>query len=470
MSYKLLSVPNGYSTDVALVIAPYVDLVFLKDLVARLNPARLCLLVDDAIQPEALHKIRDCRRRGFDIEVRVARATGLMHMKAFFFEFVRNEAPRRRKRRLLFGSANATNAAFNGRVNAELIAESDLMINEDADIANYFSQILSTFDSPKEHAVGAFSGWLSQQPILHLPKFRSAPPDKATLGFDAWLQRGVLAAQYRNAPQFAILNIKLKKALPQDLVAQIFARSSFTEQGERNVVRYAYLNGADDVDAEDAEAEQSNWKARFAVWTHLGDWVSYDCHSAHREIMKSKSSATRNRNISQILRHEDDDPWIESRIEQLLAGLHQVWTELKGAKVSPGDYLESRNGGLNPVPYRERFLLKQKQDLLLAQDEDFKKRYINGFEFPAMPRFRQDTMAWEAFVRSWCESIAVEAVKSRTTSLVAKQIKRAMTFLKTDLSELSPLEIERVLRKHWGTEWDGKNMTVGEVIACYHEE
>lgn len=470
MSYELLSVPDGYSTDVALVIAPYVDLVFLDNLVANLKPIRLCLLVDDAIQPEVLQRIQDGRRRGLDIEVRVARAIGLMHMKAFFFEFVRNEAPRRRKRRLLFGSANATNAAFHSRINAELIAESDLRINEDSNIAAYFYGILSTFDSPNEHAVEAFSGWLSQQPILHFPKFKSAPSDKSSLGFDAWLQRGVLAAQYRNAPQFAILNIKLKKALPQDLVAQIFARSSFTEQGERNIVRYPYLNGADVEDAEQTEAEQSNWKARFAVWTHLGDWVSQDCHSAHREIMKSKSSLTRGKNISQILGHEGDAPWIQSRIEQLLSGLHQVWKELDGAGLQAREYLEGQNDGLNPDPYRQRFLLKLKQDLLLAQDEDFKKRYINGFEFPAMPRFRQDTMAWEAFLRSWCESIAVEAVKSRTTSLVAKQIKRAMTYLKTDLSRLSPLEIERFLRKHWDTEWRGRNMTVGDGIARHHEE
>lgn len=470
MSYKLLSVPDGYRTDVALIVAPYVDLVFLNRLVTELKPARLCLLVDDAIQHEALHKIRDSQRRGLKIEVRIARATGLMHMKAFYFEFVRKEVPRRRKRQLLFGSANATNAAFHGGINAELVAETDLMINDDSEIAEYFSQIVSTFGSPEEQNIRELSVCMSQSPFIHFPAFRSALPGELPSRFDAWLQQGMLAAQYRNAPQFATLNIHLKKALPQDLVARIFARSSFTEKGERNVVRYSYLNGSDAQDTEITEGDRTHWKSRFTVWTHLGDWISNDCHRAHRAIMKSKASAARDRSIFRILESGCDAEWIESRIEQLLAGLNQVWRELEAAGVPPEQYLDGLYGKLNPISYRQRFIKKLEQDLQLARDEDFKNRYVNGYEFPAMPRFRQDTMAWEAFVRSWCESIAVEAAKNRTPSLIAKRIHDVMDYRETNLWELSQSEIAEFLRKHWETEWEGEDMTLGDWIMGYHED
>ena len=470
MSYDLLSVPDGYHTEVALVVAPYVDTVFLNHLATASKPSRFCLLVDDATQLDTLSKIRDYQTKGLNIEIRVARAVGLMHMKAFYFEFVRKEPPRRRKRRLLFGSANATNAAFSGGINAELITEAELMINEDSEIAAYFSRILSTFDSQEEQGIPGLSMRVSQLPFIHFPALRSARPGDLPSGFDAWLQQGMLAAQYRNAPQFATLNILLKKSLPQDLVARIFARSSFTEKGERNVVRYSYLNGPDAQETEAAEGEQPRWKSRLAVWTHLGDWISSDCHRKRSKIMKSKAYAARSRNISRILENGCDEKWIERRIEQLFAGLNQVWKELEAAGVAPEQYIEGRNGKVNPTPYRLRFLTKLGQDLQLARDKDFKNRYVNGYEFPAMPRFRQDTIAWEAFVRSWCESIAVETAKNRSLSLVAKRIKDVMKYLKKDLSEMSWSQIAELLRGHWVTEWEGEGITLGDWIIGYHDE
>jgi len=204
------------------------------------------------------------------------------------------------------------------------------------------------------------------------------------------------------------------------------------------------------------------------VWTHLGDWISNDCHRKRSKIMKSKASAARSRNISRILANGCDEKWIESRIEQLLAGLNQVWRELEAASVAPQQYIEGWNGKVNPASYRLRFLKKLDQDLQLARDGDFKNRYVNGYEFPAMPRFRQDTMAWEAFVRSWCESIAVETAKNRTLSLVARRIKDVMKYLQKDLSELSWSEIAELLRQYWDTEWEG--ISLGDWIMGYHED
>ncbi|WP_440092460.1 hypothetical protein ACTACL_24090 [Pseudomonas syringae] len=469
MSFDLLSVPKGYRTEVALVIAPYVDPKFMGTLVAQMKPNRLCLLVDDSIRPEDLQAIHGQRRRRVELEVRLARASGVMHMKAFYFEFVKEGTSNRRKRRLLFGSANATDAAFHGRRNAELIAQADLAINADSEIADYFSAILATFDVPYTRVVEHVELALSKAPVLYLPKITSVLPGELPSGFDTWLQRGVLAAQYRNAPQFATLNIQLKKALPQDLVTRIFANRSFTEKGERNIVRYGYLSGFDDLAVEGTDLEIPRWKSRYGVWTHLGDWISYECYRSHRKSMKSKASAARNAKISRILDQGRDTVWREKRIAALLSALEQVWTDLIAADVQPGLYLDGMNDKLNPALYRQRFIQKLEQDLQLAQDSDFRNRYINGYEFPDMPRFRQDTTAWENLVRSWCESIVVEAAKNRTPSLVARRVRDVLEEKGLSLADLGYPSIAGFLRTHWATEWEGEELTLGEWIIGYHD-
>jgi hypothetical protein len=469
MSFDLLFVPEGYRTDVALLIAPYVDPKFMDTLVKQMKPRRLCLLVDDGIRLEDLQTIYSQRGRQVELEIRLARAPGLMHMKAFYFEFVRVGTPKRRKRRLLFGSANATDAAFHGGRNAELIADVELAISEDSETAAYFSSIVAAFDVSAARVIGEVEVVLRRTPVLYLPKITSVLPRELPSGFDTWLQRGLLAAQYRNAPQFATLNIQLKKGLPQDLVARIFANRSFSEKGERNVVRYPYLTGSDDAVQDGSDTEIPRWKSRYGVWTHLGDWISYECFQSHRKSMKSKASAARDAKVSRLLGQGRDAVWREERIAELLSALVQVWADLVAADVQPGLYLEGLNGKLNPALYRQRFLQKLEQDLQLAQDADFINRYINGYEFPDMPRFRQDNASWESFVRSWCESIAVEAARNRTPSLVARRVRDILEEKGLYLAELEYSSIASFLRKHWADEWVGDDLTLGEWVMGYHE-
>ncbi|KRP71660.1 hypothetical protein TX23_15435 [Pseudomonas paralactis] len=468
MSFDLLSVPEGYQLDLALVIAPYVDVKFMDALVKRMNPRRLCLLVDDGVRPEDLQGLHKARRKGVKLQVRLGRTAGLMHMKAFYFEFIRKEAPKRRKRRLLFGSANATNAAFLGHRNAELFANLDLAIQHDADIADYFSRILATFDTEFTTVIEGAEVWPSQIPKLYLPRFKSIVPGAMPFGFDTWLQRGLLAAQYRNAPQFAILNIQLKKVLPQEMVAKIFASRNFTEKGDRDIVRYGYMNGSSDIAMDGTEMPR--WKSRYGVWTHLGDWISYECYKSHSTRMKSKASSARHAKISKLLGSAHDAGWRREKIDALLRALAEVWSDLEASEVVPNLYLESKNGKLNSTFYEQRLIQKLEQDIHLAQDEDFKKRYVNGYDFPDVPRFRQDVIAWERFVYSWCESIAVEAVKKLTPSLVARRIRYVMEREGLNLFDLEPKEIGGFLRANWEKEWEDYDMTVGEWIIAYHEQ
>ena len=57
MSFELLEVPDGFKTNLALVIAPYVDPRFMKRLVQELRPERLYLVVDEGVRRDDLGKV-----------------------------------------------------------------------------------------------------------------------------------------------------------------------------------------------------------------------------------------------------------------------------------------------------------------------------------------------------------------------------------------------------------------------------
>ena len=81
-----------------------------------------------------------------------------------------------------------------------------------------------------------------------------------------------------------------------------------------------------------------------------------------------------------------------------LAAYGTIWPE---RQVPPYDYLNGGTDGIDLDYYNGRFDRKLQMDYRLAQDCDFYDRYVNGYDFPAVPRFRQDTRSWNEFVQSW---------------------------------------------------------------------
>src|SRR3712207_1925096 len=111
MGYHLLEVPNGYKTELALIIAPYFDLAFTKQLVRRLKPRKIRFVVDDGARAEDVLQLSKSFRN-IDVKVALGAATGIVHVKAFFIDFVKITGRRQRRRYFIFGSANATEAGF----------------------------------------------------------------------------------------------------------------------------------------------------------------------------------------------------------------------------------------------------------------------------------------------------------------------------------------------------------------------
>ena len=446
-TFNLPSPPTGYRADFALVVAPYFDLWFARRIVERLKPRRIRFVVDDGAHDDDIRElIRACGAG--DVKVSLGRAAGIVHLKLYYIEFLKIKGNGPRKRSVIFGSANATEAAFSGTVNAELIAEAELSSKADSEFMSYLMRINNAVESSRGGLIQATKTHArSGLPRLFLPAFEVKPLGPAP-GFDAWLQRGRLAAKYRDAQQFMAVAIILKKALPPGAVAEQFKALDFIQQGARNVVRYRYVPRARVV-SEDGDENESEpqWKARFCVWTHLGDWLSEECYEQKRALMVSNNKPAREAAICELRDHREDLTWKKERKELFVGAVEGVWQALLSTNVDPHEYLNGGRQSVDQHHYGTLFDRKLSADLALAQDSSFYHRYINGYEFPDVPRFRQDAPAWQEFVRSFCESIGVEAGKRGTRSLVTKVAREAVK--PADLSALSADEVGDALRTSW---------------------
>ena len=145
--YDLFEVPDGYETDLVLLIAPYFDPKFIKMLAKKLSPEKLRIVVDDSVRFEEIKQLTKASSGIADVRIALGRAAGLVHMKGYYVEFVRSDGRSRRRRRFFYGSANATDAAFDGRWNAELIASVDLFAGEDGEFLEYLSQLVAAVEN-----------------------------------------------------------------------------------------------------------------------------------------------------------------------------------------------------------------------------------------------------------------------------------------------------------------------------------
>ena len=126
---------------------------------------------------------------------------------------------------------------------------------------------------------------------------------------------------------------------------------------------------------------------------------------------------------------------------------------------------------LDQDSYRRLFEHRVDRDLELAEDEEFKDRYVNGCEVIDVPRFRMDPAAWRSFVESFARQIHLEWLKKGSQSLIFQQIYKALDDVDDDAFD-DPRELVKLLRSKWNTTIeadDGEEISVGEYIDRYDD-
>lgn len=463
MAYDHFSVPKGYRTDLFLIIAPYFDVTFISRLVDTLRPRRVRALLDDGAKPEDCHAFREAAQVR-DFRFAMGAAPGLVHIKLFYAEFVRSKGRKRRRRMLFFGSANATQAAFSGERNAELIAVCELRRDEDYQTIEYVNCAVEAIERGSGSVAAARGIELSRPAALSLPAIKVLAPGPS-FAFDAWLQRGHLVARHREPQQFLKLSVKLKKRLRVEENAEGFAAGGWPVESEMSAVRRKYV-GSQRVDEGDHEEDVKirNWKTRYCTWTNLGEWVGGECFQRRSTQMVLNAARTRRADIEELATHGGDKTWRNARVKLMLEGLAKAWSKIE----APQDYLEGDASGLNRAHYGSLFDDRIKRDFAFASDPQFRRRYESGYELLDVPRFRQDTDAWDRFVASWCESIVLQ-MNGPTQSAIVQVLKAVVK--KSDQVPLfmTSEQAGRWLRNNWNEKFVFRNtrQSLGEILADY---
>lgn len=152
-----------------------------------------------------------------------------------------------------------------------------------------------------------------------------------------------------------------------------------------------------------------------------------------------------------------------------LADLERLWSALGRDATT---YLRSAGRGLDRDHYAGQFEDLVRHHLRLADDPEFRDRYVTGCEVIDVPRFRDDARAWRAFVTSLARQLHVEGMKRRTQSLVFHRMREALSGVADDPFR-DPSELVVMLRARWNDRLDidghGSD-TLGRFMDAYHRD
>lgn len=133
-------------------------------------------------------------------------------------------------------------------------------------------------------------------------------------------------------------------------------------------------------------------------------------------------------------------------------------------------YLEGKNA-LDESFYARLFDRRISRDLELLADEEFRNRYITGYELAPVPRFRTDVAGWDEFVESLARQICLDQTRPRSQSRLLWAIREAI-----DQANAKPTVLDdsthlmKFLRKVWqGANGSHEKVSASaKIIADYH--
>jgi hypothetical protein len=287
---------------------------------------------------------------------------------------------------------------------------------------------------------------------------------------DLWIQRGYLLSEYRPDPSFLRVPIPLARSLAQPEQARIAATLGFaTPQTKR--FNYAYLDSletsslySDLGDDDEDDDGVANWRRKLFVWTQLGDWCSEACYNEHQEQFRRRGFAERQERLERLEELRTAAALADAR-DRFLGALSDLWSAL-GADAPT--LLHGRSG-IDLGHYRTSFDQRVARDLELADDEEFRKRYIRGYELVQVPRFRNDIAGWREFVNSFARQLCLDETRGRSQSKLMQAVREAFDNAGEDEATFEdPEHLLTALRKIWQRPDRSRIAEGARTVSQYH--
>ena len=410
--------------------------------------------------------VRSLARKGTKVTVVLGSAPGLVHAKIFHVEWLTTGGSRAHT--LVYGSGNATRQAFAGDFNSELMCKARLTAANHASILDWMRQVRGAASDPSgEDSVvpPVRDVRLADGVHIRLPGLTIKDALNKASNLDLWLQRGRLLSRFQPDASFLRVHVSLREALPAgDLMRRIQGIGFETPKLERLRIPYIQTIGGEG----ERDVLGENWLSHFFIRTQLGYWCSDACFRKESYRFKMKGHDQRLENLRLLGELKNLGPRNEA-LSRFLTRIGELWTIL-GDQASI--YLESRDGKVDQQAYQTSFEQRLERDLCLADDIEFRDRYINGREVIDVPRFRTDATGWRSFIDSFMRQLHVEWLKAKSQSGIYNSIYNALVEEDDNIFD-DPKKLRNVLRSNWNKMIeanDGENVTVGEYTDRYQEQ
>lgn len=466
--YDLFDQP-GCEAKSVLIVSPYVEREFFQEVASRLRPKRMTVVIDDGCRAEDVAMVRQSALDGTELRVALGAARGLAHLKVFYVRW--QTADGKVARTFVWGSGNATQQAFRGDFNAELMCRARLTSSSHQSILNWVKGVETK--AGKVELGGQIveevrDAELAAGVHIRLPGMTLRSTESKATTFDLWLQRGRIVATYRPDPSFLRVSVTLLADIPRGKTERKIAK--LVDIPSRRNIGVRYLESINpSEEPEQGEDGGKRWRAPFCVWTANGEWCSDACYREKKDRFRAAKHEERGKNLKKLSTLRQDPERRKAR-KAYLKTLRDLCNAF--GQEQAGRYLRCvGQGRLDERFYKTLFENCVSRDLALAADPEYTRQYINGCEVSDMPRFRTDPMGWESFVQSFSRNICKETRKpSRTPGTRGSQSRLVLRLREAigDAKTLGiPTELTELLRTKWDRPLKGKGMMLGEYMDGY---
>ena len=429
-SYDLLTRKGDWKARTVLVVSPYVEEHFFRTVASDLRPKRMHVVIDDRCRREDLQTVRDAvnscgRRRVPTLRWKLGSARGLVHIKLFYILWETSSG--RAAHSLVFGSANATKQGFSGDDNAELVVSVRLTALAHGDVIRWCKAVVAATEADEVvHVPMERDAELARGMFIRLPAITVGRQVATVSNFDLWIQRGWLLSDYRPDPGFLHVPIHLARGLPLADLARLAEGEGFTVRQTKSL-RYRYVSAPLEFEDEEDDLTETevpgigNWRRKLFVWSSLGDWCSDACFENYETSFRRRGFADRVLALEQLEALREPATHATAKAK-FLAQVSALWNRFGE------DAATLLRGGqkLDRSIYEELFDQRVERDLALAEDKEFRARFLRGFELVEVPRFRNDVVGWRGFVNSVARQLVLDATRGRSQSMLLKAVRQAL--------------------------------------------